>query len=63
MMLAKADGVDTGLVGQDAFLDDVADDFGMRFEAAVGVGGDVAEGIEAEFDFLSMCYLLRFLGD
>ena len=56
-MLAKADGVDADLVGQNTFLDHVADDFGMRFEAAVGVGSDVAEGVEAEFDLLSHVFL------
>ena len=54
VMLAKADGVDADLVGQNTFLDHVADDFGMPFEAAIGVGSDVAEGVEAEFDLLSL---------
>ena len=60
-MLTKADGVDADLVGQDTFLDHVADDFGMRFQAAIGVGSDVAEGVEAEFDLLVMGSLLHVL--
>ena len=58
MMLADAEGIDADGVGQHAFLDHIADDCGMRFEAAVGFGGDVAKGIEAEFDVLSHVLLI-----
>ena len=51
-MLAQPDRIDPDGVGQHAFLDHVADHLGVRFEAAVGVGGDVAERVEAEFDLL-----------
>ncbi len=35
-----------------AFVDEVADDLRVRKGLAVGIGGDVAEGVEAEFDVL-----------
>lgn len=51
-MFAEPDGIDSDRVGQYSFRDHVADYFGMRFEAAVGSGRNIAEGIEAEFDLL-----------
>ena len=53
VMLADAESIDADGIGEHAFFDHVADDLGVRFEAAVGVSGDVAERIQAEFDMLS----------
>ena len=50
MMLADGENVDAGLVGQDALGHDVAQDLGLVERRAVGGSGDVAEGVEAEFD-------------
>ena len=50
VVLADADEVDAELVGELGLGDDVAEDLGVRQRAAVGVEGDVAEGVEAEFD-------------
>ena len=50
VVLADADEVDADLVGQLGFGDDVAEDLGVRPRAAVGVEGDVAEGVEAQLD-------------
>lgn len=44
-MLTKTDRINADGIGEHAFLDHVADHLSMRFEAAVGVGGDVAERI------------------
>ena len=52
-MLADAESIDADGIGQHAFFDYVANDLGVRFEAAVGAGGDVAERVQAEFDVLS----------
>ncbi len=50
MMFADAKDVDAVLVGEDAFVDDVADDCGLGFRGAVGALGDVAEGIQTQFE-------------
>ena len=50
VVLAHAEEVDADLVGQLGLRDDVAEDLGVRLGAAVGVDGDVAEGVEAEFE-------------
>jgi hypothetical protein len=50
MMLAHAEEVDPQAVSQLGLGDDVAEDLGVGFEAAVGVDGDVAEGVQAELD-------------
>ena len=50
VVLADADEVDADLVGQLGFGDDVAEDPGVGAEAAVGVEGHVAEGVEAQLD-------------
>ena len=52
-MLADADEVETDLVGQQAFLDDVADHLGMVEGAPVGSLGDTAERVDAELDIRS----------
>ena len=52
VVLADAEEVDAQLVGQHGLVDDVADDLRLRQRAPVGVAGDVAERIEAEFERL-----------
>ena len=58
VVLADAEGVDAEFVGEDRLLDHVADDLRMRQKAAVGVGGDVAERIQPEFEILLACLSL-----
>jgi hypothetical protein len=53
VVLADAEDIDAEGVGVDAFLDHVADDFRLRQRTAVGLMGNVAEGIEAE---LKLCH-------
>ena len=50
VMLADAEEVDAELVGEHGLLDHVADDLRLRQRLAVGADGDVAEGVEAEFE-------------
>ncbi len=52
-MFTDAESIDADGIGQHAFFDHVENDLGVRFEAAVWVSGDVAEGIKAKFDVLS----------
>src|SRR5262249_32649851 len=48
VMLADPEEVQPGLLGQDSFLDHVADRLGMRQRLAIGVAVPVAEGVQAE---------------
>ena len=50
VVLADAEEVHADAVGQLGLGDDVAEDLGVGYQAAVGVGGDVAEGVEAQLD-------------
>ena len=50
MVLANAEGVDAHLVGEDRFVDDVAQHLRLRSKRAVGDRGDVAEGIQSELE-------------
>jgi hypothetical protein len=50
VVLADADEGDAEPVGQLGLGDDVAEDLGLVQRAAGTVDGDVAEGVEAEFD-------------
>ena len=52
-MLADADEVDADLVGEDRLFDEVADDLRRVQGFAVRAVGDVAEGVEAEFELNS----------
>ena len=49
-MLAHAKEVDAQRIGELGFGDDVADDLRLREQPAIGIDGDVAEGVEAEFE-------------
>ena len=49
-MLADADEIDADLVGEHGLLDEVADHLRVRQRLAVRTVGDVAEGVEAEFN-------------
>ena len=50
MVLAQADEIDAEPVGELSFGDDVAEDLRVGQRTACGVEGDVAEGVEAQFD-------------
>jgi hypothetical protein len=50
MVLADAEEVYADAVGQLGLGDDIAEDVGLGTGAAVGVHGDVAEGVEAQLD-------------
>ena len=50
VVLADAEEVHADPVGQLGLGDDVAEDPRVGQQAAVGVRGDVAEGVEAQFD-------------
>ena len=50
MVLADAEEVHAQPVGQLGLGDHVAEDLRVREEAAVGVRGHVAEGVEAQLD-------------
>ena len=52
MVLADPEGIDAELVGQHALVDHVADDLGVRARLAVRADGDVAEGVQSEFEIL-----------
>jgi hypothetical protein len=48
VVLADAEEVDAGLLGEDAFLRHVADCLGVRQRLPVGVAVPVAEGVKPE---------------
>ena len=50
VMLAEPDEVDAEPIGQHAFFDHVADHLRMRQQRAIGAVGDVAKGIQSEFE-------------
>ena len=52
VVLADADGIDADLVGENRLLDEIADDLRGVQRLAVRSVGDVAEGVEAEFEGL-----------
>ena len=49
-MLADAKGIDADVLGEYRLRDDVTKGVGLGMQAAVCVGGDVAEGVEAELE-------------
>jgi hypothetical protein len=49
MMLAEPDEIDAELVGEDSFIDDVANNLRMRFRRSILAHGNVAECIEPKF--------------
>ncbi|MGY4489011.1 hypothetical protein ACVWWR_008202 [Bradyrhizobium sp. LM3.2] len=49
-MFAEADEVEAELVGQHRLVDDVADHLRVRKHRAGSVPGDVAKGIQSEFE-------------
>ena len=49
-MLPQADERNADLVGQHRLVDDVTDGLSIADQRAVGAAGDVAEGIETEFE-------------
>lgn len=49
-MLAEPDEVEPELVGEHRLVDNVADHLRMREHAAGGILGDVAKGIQSEFE-------------
>jgi hypothetical protein len=51
-MLADAKGIDANLIGEDGFVDYVADDLCVRQELTVGSSCDVAESIEPKLEML-----------
>ncbi len=50
MVFADAERVETEIIGQDGFFDDLAEHAGLRLERAVRRERDVAERIETEFE-------------
>ena len=52
MVLADTEVVDPHLIGQDAFVDDVANRLGVRQRPTIVALGDVAERIQTERDTL-----------
>jgi len=50
MMLADADEIDARLIGQNRLFDEIADDLRAGLRPSVRPVGDVAEGVESEFD-------------
>jgi hypothetical protein len=52
-MLAYGKEVDAESIGQDRLLDNLLDHARLRNERAIGVNGDVAEGIETKFELLA----------
>ena len=50
VMFADAEEVEAEAIGEDRFVDDVADHLCLAAAAAVRVDGDVTEGVEAELD-------------
>ena len=59
MVLADPEGIDAELVGQHALVDHVADDLGVRARLAIRADGDVAKGVQSEFEIL--CHSLSCL--
>jgi len=51
-MLADADEIDADLIGKDALRNDVANDLRVRNQLAVRPLGDIAKGVEAEFEMV-----------
>ena len=49
MMLADAEAVEADLLGEDGFVDDVAQHLRLRLRRARRIERDVAERVEAEF--------------
>jgi hypothetical protein len=49
-MFADANEIDAGLIGQHSLVDEIADDLRAGKRLAVRPVGDVAEGVETEFD-------------
>jgi hypothetical protein len=60
MMLAEADEIDTHCVGEDGLLDDVADDLRVGLGISIHPNGNVAEGVEAEFEKIAQGSLFSF---
>src|SRR5947209_11449329 len=50
MMFADPDRIDTHLIGEDSLIDEIADDLRGVQRLSIRAIGDVAEGVEAEFD-------------
>ena len=50
MMLADADEGEPDLIGQHGLFEDIAQHLCVRERLTGGVEGDVAEGIESQFD-------------
>ena len=59
MVLADADEVDAELIGEDGLLDDVAENGGLRQPLSAVVHGDIAEGVEAQFNGACCAEALR----
>ena len=51
-MFAHAEGVESCLFGDDGFFDNVPQDLCLRAKLAAGVNGDIAKGVESEFERL-----------
>ena len=61
-MLADVEGIDPDRVGKDSLLDVIAD-HDIRCERLAGlINGDVAEGVQSEFDFRGGHRLLLVTG-
>jgi shikimate 5-dehydrogenase len=58
-MLAKAEEVETDLLGDVDRLEQVADRLGGGAVAAVGGSGGVAEGVDAQLERHQRCSLVR----
>jgi hypothetical protein len=58
MMLAKPNGMHANFVGQRRLFDDIANNLRLRHQLAIRPGGDVAECVQSELDFLrhSRCF-------
>lgn len=56
-MFPDAEEVQAQLVGEHGLVDDVPDDLRVRRRASCRVSGDVAKGVEAEFEcrFHGLC--------
>jgi hypothetical protein len=50
MVFTDAEGIDAEFVSKNRFSDDIAQALGVGKHATGGIDGDVAEGVEAEFD-------------
>ena len=50
MVFAHAEAVDADLLGEYGFGDDVPESLRLGLELAVRPDGDVAEGVQAEFE-------------